>query len=391
MKRGMDLCPAVVVMAHRRPHSIRRLLTSLEHVLTDAPIPMVISIDGGAAAEVVRIAHQWRHPMWETEVICHSRHLGLTQHTFHCLAMTQTYGAVILLEDDHYAAPGFYQAAVNLINALGNHPQVAGISLYRYPRNEVANLPFEPIDDGSDVFYHQRTSTRGIALTFAQWQRFKEAQSSLPTDHPDLPEKIRRWPATDWERQFNLFTAVAGLYFAYPRHSYITNFGDTGTHVPYHEYHAFQVALTPILRLPQHILTPDQSRARYDHYSEIEPACLQSWNPTFAAFTPLTIDLYGEKPIPPDGWMLSLRPAHAPVRQFELALHPHELNVIDELSGTDISLAPVTHFSKSGLSWKRRWLRHQYHYPVPSLAELAHYRAIEWWHRIVNLINVGFS
>ncbi len=378
--------PAVVIAAHRRPAALHRLLQSLRRTEVDAPTPLIISIDGEAHPEVIRIAEAFEHPRFEVSVVQHPVRRGLTDHILWCLAQSEVHGAVILVEDDHYVAPGFYRAAVQMLETLGDHSRVAGISLYRYPRNEVAGLPFEPIDDGADVFYHRRVGTRGIALSRSQWERFRNALPSLPADLPALPAKIRRWHPNDWERQFNIYTAVEELYFAYPRISYVTNFGEPGAHVAVHEYHAFQSPLTPLSSPPRRIVPPEASRARYDHYAELEPACLQQWNPAFADFHPLTVDLYGEKPIPSDGWVLSLKGARTPNRQYELSLHPHELNAIFELPGTDLSLAPAHQFSSRGLSWKKRWLRHRFYHSVPSLTELAHYRRIEWMDRLRRLL-----
>ncbi len=375
--------PAVVVMAYQRPASLRRLLGSLRRVpQREKPIPLIISLEGGAHPEVKQLAHAFEGPAFEVRVVEQPRRLGLSAHALWALAQSEQWGSVILLEDDHYTAPYFYEAAVRLLAAYGDAEDVAGISLYRYPRNEIVHLPFEPIDDGYDVFFHQRTGTRGIALSAAQWARFAQALDALPTDDARLPDKIRRWSVDDWERRFNVYTLVAGHFFVYPRWSYVTNFGDAGTHVPAHEYWAFQTPLTVSERLPERLPSVAESRACYDHYSELLPRCLWQWQPALEAYQPLTVDLYGARPLPPSGWVLSLRPTRRPpVRSYELALHPHELNVIDELPGTDISLARAEDFRRGGLSWRKRWHRHRYHYPVLSLEALARFRWFAWWER----------
>ncbi len=375
--------PGVVITAYRRPRALQRLLGSLRRVPPqERPVPLLISLEGGAPPEVRRLAHSFEGPAFAVEVVEQPCRLGLSGHILWALSQSERWGGVILLEDDHYVSPYFYEAAVRLLEAYGEVPAVAGISLYRYPRNEVAHLPFEPIADGYDVFFHQRISTRGMALSVGQWRRFSAFRKELPPDDARLPMKIRRWPRDDWERQFNLYTLIKSAFFAYPRWSFVTNFGDVGQHIPAHEYLAFQSPLTPAPYLPRRLPSVDESRARYDHYSELLPECLFRWRPGLAEFRPLTVDLYGTRPLPSEGFVLSFRRARRSIASYELALHPHELNVIDELPGRDISLARASDVVKGGLSWRKRWQRHRFHYPVLNLDELARFRLFQWWERL---------
>src|SRR6185295_10157403 len=131
--------------------------------------------------------------------------LGLKEHILRCGDLSQTYGAVIVLEDDLYVSPEFYQYALATIAYYQNDPQIAGISLYCHRFNETAHLGFRAIEDGSDCFFLQVASSWGQCWTANQWLAFRKwydqhVGDEIGAEH--LPKDVLGWPATSWKKEF---------------------------------------------------------------------------------------------------------------------------------------------------------------------------------------------
>ena len=121
---------AVVVVGYNRPDSMRRILNSLaKAVYQEKDIPLVISIDHSGIEEVAQVAREFQWNYGSKEVICHKERLGLRKHIISCGDLTEKYGAVMILEDDLYVSPDYYNYAMSTLKKYGEHPKIAGIGL----------------------------------------------------------------------------------------------------------------------------------------------------------------------------------------------------------------------------------------------------------------------
>jgi hypothetical protein len=161
------MTPAIVVAAYDRPNSLRRLLSSLANLECNGlprNIPLVISLDGGHPGDVYQIAHDFHWAHGEKIIQAHSAHLGLKDHIVSCGDLTANFDSIILLEDDLFVSPYFYQYAKEAEEFYANDSSIAGIALYSQYVNETASQSFCPIHDGSDA-RHSSESCRKARLS----------------------------------------------------------------------------------------------------------------------------------------------------------------------------------------------------------------------------------
>ena len=87
----------------------------------------------------------------EKIVLCHPERLGLRRHIISCGDLTEKYGAVMILEDDLYVSPDFYNYAMRALDKYGEHPQIAGIALST--KRELLESTFPFFRFGMDMMY----------------------------------------------------------------------------------------------------------------------------------------------------------------------------------------------------------------------------------------------
>ena len=168
--------PAIVTIAYNRPDSLGRLLSSLGNAKypEGSEVTLVISIDKSDTDEVVRLAKEYEWPFGEKVVIARKERMGLKNHVLACGDLTDTYGSIIVLEDDLYVSPSFYEYAVKALDFTEGDERIGGVSLYNHLFNVHARRSFMAIDDGYDNWYFQFASSWGQAYTKSQWDGFKE-------------------------------------------------------------------------------------------------------------------------------------------------------------------------------------------------------------------------
>lgn len=333
--------PAVVVVAYDRPGPLARLLASLARARypEGTEVPLVISIDHGGDPAVVETARDFPWPHGKKEVLPRPERMGLREHVLACGDLAERFGAVVLLEDDLYAAPGFHAYAAAALAAYADDPRVAGVSLYTHHRNVHLQRPFEPLHDGSDVFFLQLASSWGQAWTADQWRAFRAWYGPGRRVGPDapVPPYVRAWPESSWLSRFILYLVETGRWFVYPRVSLTTNFGDAGAHFD-RARPDYQVPLLGGAR-DFAFAGLDASGAVYDPFFEVTPACLARLAPALAG-RDFAVDLYGGKP--PEfidaPHVLTGRPCRDPLLTFGSDLRPPPLNVVEGLPGSGISL-----------------------------------------------------
>jgi glycosyltransferase involved in cell wall biosynthesis len=331
----------VVIVAYNRPAPLKRLLDSVRKGVYSGQIKLIISIDGSDNSDVLSIAENFIWVHGEKEIIHHKTNIGLRDHILSCGDLTLKYDGIVLLEDDLYVSPCFYEYAIEAMEFYNEDDIIAGISLYSHRYNETARLPFTPLSDDSDVFFLQIASSWGQAWTRKQWVRFRDwygkPDSLLINEKTILPNDVLTWPETSWKKYFIKYMVENNLFFVYPQISYTTNFGDCGIH---HK-------ATDIFQVP---LEYDESKntfkefresmLKYDSFCEILPACLNHFTDLLKDYN-YTVDLFGVKPLSAQSeeYVLTTRNCKNPISCFGLQLIPAELNVIENIKGESISFA----------------------------------------------------
>ena len=365
--------PAIIVVAYNRSVSLSRLLQSLQKAqYPSGNIHLIISIDYSGNDDVLNIAENfaWRHG--KKEIIQHPQRLGLHQHVIQCGDLSNRFGDIIILEDDLYVSPCFYDYAVQALDYYQDDTDIAGISLYAHGFNEIAWHPFIPLLDGSDVFFMQYPSSWGQVWSKRQWNKFRFWYNKNKNEHQLiaslLPKDIAAWPDSSWKKFFTAYLIHTNLFFVYPRDSYTTNFGDAGTHIPL-PLTAFQ---RPIQYASKKVTFQNKtdSNAVYDVFCEIMPYCLTCSAPFLERYN-YEVDLYGVKPLKNISaeYLLTTKQSRSPVKSFSMGLKPHEANIIENIEGSDIVLSKAQdimnqensyRFNKKSLSFHHDLTRDHY-------------------------------
>ena len=351
------MTPAIVIPVYNRPHTLTRLLDSLAAAdyPSDFKVPLVISVDqeNGASNQSVRtVAESFHWTYGPKEIILHKEHLGLLQNFYYCGGLTDYYGSVIFLEDDSLVSPMFYHFARESLNYFGEDQCVAGISLYRYAFNGFTHQPFEPLADGSDVFFMQVSSIMGQAWSNTQWRGLEKWRIANTVDeakpNKSLHDLWSKFPADDHFPILTNYLVSTNRYYVFPRVSLTTGFGDAGTHFANRTSY-FQVPL-------QHSQTSfrfqkmEISNSVYDSFMEILPICIKRLAPTFKDID-FDVDLNATK----DQhhlmaeYVLTARACSNPLQSFALAMKPPEANLIFNAAGEGINLCRT-----SDIHWDRQ-------------------------------------
>jgi hypothetical protein len=352
--------PAIVVNAYNRPAALARLLNSLQQAVypAGARVPLIISIDRGGDAEVQRLAENFAWPHGPKDVIAQAEHLGLVEHFFACGELTRRYAAIIYLEDDLTVSQVFYAYAAQVLSFYQPDDRVAGCSLFGLWFNGYTQQPFVPLPDGSDAFFVQVPYTQGLAFTAEQWRRFaawrRSPRSSAAPTVP-LHEAWGQFDREDWFPLLARFVITTDRYFVFPRVSQATGWGDAGTHFA-QASRFFQV---PLQRGKQtYDLNPlADAVAVYDSFFELQPGRLNRLTDQLHRYD-YTLDLYGTKSRANvrTEYVLTSRPCHRPIASFGKTAWPIEMNVIERVSGSEISLCRSADVHWDRTAQLRLWL-----------------------------------
>ncbi|TBU86721.1 glycosyltransferase family 2 protein [Phytopseudomonas dryadis] len=360
--------PTIVVIGYNRPKSLSRLLGSLRKArYPSGHVRLVISLDNSGNPEPRQVAEAFDWPFGEKRIIAHQERLGLRKHVLSCGDLTEQYDDVIILEDDLFVSPFFYEYASRALEAYADDAGVAGISLYSVQFNQTANLPFTPVDDGdSDVHFMQLAASWGQAWSRRHWQGFRSWLDSNGSDigHIDnIPADIRSWPESSWLKLYNAYIISRDLYFVYPFRSLSTNFGDPGQHFNIASSR-FQV---PIQQQPidYQFAKRENSLSVYDAFCELLPACLKRQNEKLAGYD-FTVNLYGCKDCR-SGLQLT-RTQAAGLHNFSLSMKPMELSILHDIEGDGIALIDSAGIDSASLSRpKTEYDIYRFFYKFPSV------------------------
>ncbi|MEM6893935.1 MAG: glycosyltransferase family A protein [Bacteroidota bacterium] len=333
--------PAIVVVAYNRPKSLSRLLESIAKASYPShKINLIISIDFSENnQDVVRLAEnfEWQHG--KKKVLVQSVNLGLKKHILQCGDFTQTYGEIVILEDDLYVSPNFYDYTSQALRFSGDKDYVGGIALYNHKINVHTGEYFTALEDGFDNWYFQFACSWGQAWSANQWQGFKK----WLTDHPNLPKSdkipknVSNWSDKSWLKFYIAYLVDTNRYFLYPKVSLSTNFNDSGTHVS-QDSTTYQVELFSAHEKEYKFSELKDSKARYDAFFESE-SVQESLGYDMDT---VEVDLYGYKPM--NGkqlWLTSKQLNYKIVQRFTRSLKPIECNILANIPGNELFLYDI--------------------------------------------------
>ena len=338
------MTPVIVVLGYERPDALRRLLASLAHAFypLDAEVPLVISLDRserapGRETAAVAQAFEWTHG--PKTVLPREEHLGVVRHFYAAGSLARDQGAAIILEDDLTVAPPFYDFALQILQAYGEDPLIAGSCLYGLWFNGFTLEPFTPIDDGGDVFFLGVPHTQGLCFSAGQWEAFEAwSRDQTVRSHPAFHPSFLRFGPDEWFPSLAAYLAETGRFFCFPRTSLTVGWGDAGAHFD----RGTSWFHTPVQLGRRTYVLPrlDSANAVYDGFFELLPDRIRRLTPSLPAVD-FDVDVNATKR--PENLrtehVLTSRPAIAALARFGLAMTPPELNVIEGVPGDDLALA----------------------------------------------------
>lgn len=331
---------AIVVVGYNRLKSIQRLLKSLiDAQYPSNDIPLVISVDCSGCEELYDYVRNFYWPYGEKYVIIHEKRLGLKEHIFSCGDLTQYFKAIILLEDDLFASPCFYDYVAQTVEKYGDDERVAEISLYTNERNGYVGLPFSNLQNGLDVFLRQAVSSWGQCWTPAMWGAFRDWCRNNDTEEKikqaDMPSTIKGWDRA-WSKYYYAYLLDTNRYVIYPNVSLTTNFSDVGEHSGVTNANE-QVSL--MFGNVKYRLGDFDKLVRYDIYFNNEN--LYEW--LGVSRDELILDMYGfhEINLKKKYILTTLKLPYRKIKSFGLVLRPWELNVKYNIQGEGLSLYTI--------------------------------------------------
>ncbi|WP_258104622.1 hypothetical protein [Marinoscillum sp. MHG1-6] len=339
--------PVIVINAFQRPQSLERLLGSLSVARIPPDTNLVFSLEYNAHAEVIAKCKSFEWHYGSKEIIQHDQKLGLVNHYLFCGGLTRKYKAIVYLEDDLYVAPYFYNYAQKLLSTYQDDPGIAGFSLNSLWFNGYLHLPFRPVQDGNSCYFLQVPWYQGQVYTEDQWNEFEKwfINRKPVGDDVMMHDLFRDYKLSDdWFPLKVQYLIETNRFYCFPRVSYCTNFGDLGTHFSQNTLF-FQSELT-LGPTDSNFWPRDKSIAVYDSHFELVP---EVWKQLFSEYGKYDFepDLNGTKNLKRTrkNYVLTSRPATKSIRSYGLEMHPQELNIIQDVSGSFFHLAEVSKVS----------------------------------------------
>lgn len=361
---------AIVVIAYNRPDALNRILGSLAKASYEeySGIPLVISIDKSDSAGVLTVAESFNWQFGEKKIIAHKENLGLRKHVISCGDLVYEYENIIVLEDDLFVSPFFFDYANQALEFYNEDERIGGISLYSYDYNELLKQPWIPVNDGYDNYFMQVPSSWGQLWTKKQWNDFKLFYMSASNEIGSLdnmPAGIIGWPDTSWKKYFFKYLVSENKYFVYPQISLTTNCGEVGAHFG-QKVNTFQVRLS-VGKRNFSFSSFDISLAKYDSYQEILPEVIKHFNEKLSNFD-FECDLTGIKELNKikSKYLLSIKDCSSPLLSFSGGMIPFEMNVFLNQTGNIFSFAETTNFASFD---RQKMLQNTYHSKI-NISEL---------------------
>lgn len=334
----MPNTPPIVIVAYNRPKSLSRLLKSVNNAYyPKTDIELIISIDFSPEnQDVTDVANSFEWKYGKKTVKIYNENQGLKKHVLSCGDLALEYNNIIVLEDDLYVSPNFYNFALEALSFSKDKPYIGGVSLYNHKTNVHNSEYFSAFEDGYDNWYFQFASSWGQAWSKEQWEGFKEwfEKNPIVKKSFELPDNVYDWSAKSWLKFYIAYLIDTEKFFLYPKISLSTNFSDKGMHAG-SDSTVFQTELLFANKKGYNFSEIKDSYAVYDAYFE---------NKKLAKNIELTheqveIDLYGIKKGNSKDYLLSSKRMPCEVLQsFGRSLKPIEANIVEAIEGDDLFL-----------------------------------------------------
>lgn len=329
---------AIVSVGYNRKEGLLRLLQSLEvaNYGDTEEIPLVISIDCSGNDEVYNLALDFKWSHGDKYVNIQDTRLGLKSHIYQCGDLTKYFKAIVLLEDDLWVSPFYYNYVKQAVEKYGQDNRICEISLYRNERLGARGFYFDALHDGTDCFLWQDVSTWGECWTEQMWVRFREwleIHDDAYVNQVDMPATIKEWTRA-WSKYFIAYEVDSKKYVLFPHESLTTNFNDAGGE---HGGGSNEVQVNVLYGKRQYVFNEFDNMVRYDIYTNNEN--LYDWLPS-QYHNQVCLDLYGSR-LSYGGkrYVLSMKLLpYKVVEEWGLSMRPVELNLLNNIQGKGIRL-----------------------------------------------------
>lgn len=345
--------PAIVVIAYNRPDSLERVLKSLENSIIPEGISptLIISIDKSDSDKTAEVARNFEWKFGPKRVVERPERMGLRNHVLSCGDFAKEYGSIIVLEDDLYVSPSFYEYSIKALEFTKDDSRIGGVSLYNHLFNVHVREAFCALDDGYDNWYFAFASSWGQAYTASQWESFITWYNENKDDiriqeNPFIPANVSGWSDKSWLKYYIAYLIETNRYFLYPKVSFTTNFGDVGSHMDKID-NDLQVPLCSGKNLSSfEFSTLDNSQSVYDAFFEnvrLEK-CLKRFLQADDKDS-VIVDLYGSKPVKemalklqPAGIISSAELPYRIVKSYGRNMRPLDANIVYDILGSTFNL-----------------------------------------------------
>lgn len=334
----------IVVIGYNRIDSMQRLMNSLFDAYYPDNVDLIISIDNSGIDTVEKYAEAIKWPYGKKIIKTFPERIGLKNHVLTCGNYINEYGfdAIIVLEDDLFVAPDFFNFSKQAVEKYQTNNDVAGISLYTHSWNINADRPFTPIYKGYDIFCIQYPQSWGQVWMKEQWNEFYRWYEKKMFEQLDLervPDNVLGWPETSWLKYHVEYCIDKEKYFVYPYHSMTTNFADAGIHYAFRT-NKMQISLNQGMKRTYIFPNSLEDTSVYDAYYENK----QLENLLEIEEGKLEVDFFGMKKRYSSSCKYLLttkKKKYKVVKKFGLQMRPWELNVIYSVPGDEIYLYDI--------------------------------------------------
>ena len=266
--------PAIVIVGYNRPRETLRLLESIGRAKYEYDdITLIISIDqSDLSDEVALVAESFQWKYGNKIIRRFPQRQGLKKHIIACGDLTESYNALIILEDDLVVAEDFYTFCCNAHDYYSNNDCICGIALYSFQRIPFTNFRFHPKQNNYDTYLGQMVVTWGESWTQKQWSRFKQwflsHEEKLPGENLLIPDEISGW-SRSWGKYFASYIAENNLFYVYPFSSRTTCFSEIGEHNFAFQTSISQVPLMNGVPVNGYKFAAIDNAVRYDSFYEL--------------------------------------------------------------------------------------------------------------------------
>lgn len=330
---------AIVVIAYNRMNSLQNLLASLNKIVTNDKIPLIISIDNNGTKEINKYAQEFHWAHGEKKIIIHKEKLGLRAHFIWAGDQSYLYENIIFLEDDLYVSPYILEYCHAYISKYSNDNRIAGGSFYNPDLCEFDKCKFRKIEDGYDNYFFQHPYWGNI-WGKAKWDDFKQWLSTYTYNPKILPSLVQGWGDKSFKKIYIQYLIERDKYIVYPRVSYVTNMGEPGIHCGT-SLKQYQTVLQTGHK-EFHLSTFDESLSIYDAFFEISPFVIKKTNKELRDFD-FVVDIRGNRVTYENEYIITKTNKPNAIFLYSDRMIPLEFNIICNITGMGLFLCKTNH------------------------------------------------